>query len=165
MTVLAEKRLSRNWCSGQITTTAARGFFINKEGLLYSLWKLKKKVIRRFLLTVSGEKWFFLEKNPTISQKSAKHINQVRALVAEEKIRMWFTYLNEILGDGITVVDFKRFLILAEKEKSYDVKSTFEKDFVTTLIAANAAGHFAFPLTICKHERIPTTAINAAPLD
>nr|CAI5845243.1 unnamed protein product [Callosobruchus analis] len=98
-----------------------------------------------------------MKRHPEVSHKKAEFINKARAAVSEESIRRWFSHTKELLGTDAGS------LVLGPKGKNiYDV-GTSDKDNVTTLIAVNAAGLIAPPLTIYKFKRLPKTYATAAP--
>ncbi|KAJ8971514.1 hypothetical protein NQ314_000656 [Rhamnusium bicolor] len=167
-----------------IVGMAARGFPVNKEGLLYSVKKLVEEANMEtgFVNKTPGKKWLelFLKRHPIVRQKHAEYINKARASVTEEKIREWFSETTTLLGKNIDILNFpakiwnmdetamflspKGALILAERGKStYDITTTSEKENVTTLITVNAEGEIAPSLTIFKYDRLPAAVSNAAP--
>nr|CAI5830211.1 unnamed protein product [Callosobruchus analis] len=144
-----------------ILDCSSRGFPINKEGLLYSVQKILEEcdINTKLLKGTPGRKWFesFMKRHPEVSHKKAEFINKARAAVSEESIRRWFNHTKELLGTDAGS------LVLGPKGKNiYDV-GTSDKDNVTTLIAVNAAGLIAPPLTIYKFKRLPKTYATAAP--
>lgn len=88
-----------------ITSNAARGFPINREGLLYSVQHIVLKTNKQtpFIDSKPVKKWFysFLRRHPTISQKHAEYLSKARACVTEHNIRRWFTETRELLGEDV----------------------------------------------------------------
>lgn len=162
---------------------ADKGFPINKESLAYSVQKLIEEfdIEANFTNNIPGRKWFdtFLKRHPEVSQKHAEFMNKARASVSELNIRRWFNETRELLGADCDVLKHpkrifnmdetaiflspKGSLVLGPRGKNiYDVGSS-DKDNVTTLIAANAEGTIAPPLTIFKFQRLPKAYAQAAP--
>jgi|SRR5277367_6185611 len=167
-----------------IKNCARMGFPITKACLLDSVSLLIKtaKIENPFSNGVPGKKWFqsFMKRNPDISQKHAEYINNARAAVTEEKIRLWFRDVTEYLGENVKILedptrifnmDETAFylspvgsLVLAERGKPvYDTFRNSDKDNITTLITVSAAGCIAPSMTVFKYERIPTAIPKAAP--
>nr|CAI5868214.1 unnamed protein product [Callosobruchus analis] len=177
--LLARKQKLVAW----ILDCSSRGFPINKVGLLYSVQKILEEcdINTKLLKGTPGRKWFesFRKRHPEVSHKKAEFINKARAAVSEESIRRWFSHTKELLGTDAGILNNpervfnmdetaiflspKGSLVLGPKGKNiYDV-GTSDKDNVTTLIAVNAAGLIAPPLTIYKFKRLPKTYATAAP--
>lgn len=168
-----------------ILTNASHGFPVNKEGLMYSVQKIleKNRLDTPFTNNKPGRKWFesFLKRHPRISQKHSEYINKARAAITENKIRAWFAEVSGSIEDNEVFSHAERIwnmdetavflspkgaLILGEKGKNtYDITSTSEKDNVTTLMAVNAAGQMAPPLTIFKYDRLPKSVLEVAPIN
>ena len=92
-----------------ILESAARGFPINKEGLLYSVQKIIEECNLQtvFKNQTPGRKWFdsFMKRHPQITKKQAEFINKARAGVSENKIRQWFRETIELLGPDCNVLE------------------------------------------------------------
>lgn len=152
---------------------------VTKEQLLDSvqLILLQQKRANPFTDGRPGRKWFesFLKRHPKITQRVSQNLTPSRENVTEEQIRQWFdevkTYLESkqltnILDDPTRVFNCDEsafFLqpkggkVLAKRGASsvYTAGTNDDKENLTVLVTANAAGDLGPPMIVFKYERIP----------
>lgn len=153
---------------------------VNKDQLLDSVQLIVQtnKRANPFTNSRPGRKWYeaFLRRHPNISERVAQNLTAAREKVSEQQIRQWFqeieVYLRsknlfDITNDPKRVYNCDEsafFLqpkgnrVLAKKgDKSiYHAGTNDEKENLTVLVTANAAGKLAPPMVIFKYERIPS---------
>lgn len=153
---------------------------VNKEQLLESVQLIIRESKRPNPFTDArpGRKWYdsFMKRHPILSARVAQNLTPAREKVSEQQLREWFqeidSYLKsknlfEITNDPTRVFNSdesafflqpKADKVLARKgDKSvYNAGTNDEKENLTVLVTANAAGEFAPPMIIFKYERIPS---------
>lgn len=157
---------------------AGRRFPITKQYLLESVQKIMidQKRENPFTDNKPGRTWFesFLKRNPEIREKTAQNITKARDDVTEDDIIKWFKEVDEYLEEkGLKEVledpsrifnaDESAFFLTPKQDKvlakrgDNNLYSTGgdEKENLSVLITANAAGDLAPPMVIYNYERVP----------
>lgn len=167
---------------------ADSGFPITKAQLLDSVSLLIKKLKREnpFKNGRPGRHWFeaFIKRHPEVGQRVAQNLTQTRALVQESSLRAWFkevedyfimAHLEEAIKDPRRIFNCDEsafFLsptnnrVLAKRgaKNVYNIIPSSEKECVTVLVTANAAGELAPPM-VFKLKSIPFKISKTAPKD
>lgn len=169
-----------------IITMAKAGFPVSKETLLFSVKKLATEFSVKFGgKTNPGRKWYnlFRARHPNISIRTSQNLTSSRGLVSEVDISNWFqevkNYLDQnkltsILNDPQRVfntdetaffVNPKPGKVLAQKgsKNIYTSAGSDEKENITVLLTANAAGQLAPPMVVYRFVRIPQNIVAAVP--
>lgn len=157
---------------------------VNKDQLLDSVQLLlqEQKRPKPFTNSRPGRKWFnsFLKRHPNLSNslasRVAKNLTSAREKVKEGQIRQWFEEIKDYLeskelfditNDATRVFncDESAFFLQPKGEKVltkkgdknvYNAGTNDDKENLTVLVTANAAGVLAPPLVVFKYERIPS---------
>lgn len=156
-----------------------RHFPITKTMLLDSVEKIIKKTKRQnpFKNNRPGDKWFksFLRRHPELSSRVAQNLTPARENVTEKQIRHWFDEVREYLNssnlfditnepkrvfnadESAFYLNPKGSKVLARKgDKNIYSVGGDEKDNLTVLLTANAAGQVAPPMILFTYSRVPT---------
>ncbi|KAG5883196.1 hypothetical protein JTB14_013903 [Gonioctena quinquepunctata] len=152
---------------------------VNKEQLLdsVSLIVQESKRPNPFANSRPGRKWYdcFLKRHPNLSERVAQNLTPARENVSEPQLRQWFREMKEYLisknlfaitNDSTRVFncDESAFFLQPKGDKVltkkgnksvYNAGTNDEKDNLTVLVTANAAGELGPPMIIFKYERIP----------
>ncbi|KAF6217308.1 hypothetical protein GE061_001662 [Apolygus lucorum] len=132
-----------------------------------------------------GRKWFkaFMRRNPSVSVRQAENLTTSRARVTKEQVQTWFQEIEkylaarnifEILKNPARVFNGDEtgfFLspkgqrVLAERgsKSVYMTANADEKECLTVLITANAAGEQAPPMVVFSYERVPADIAASVP--
>lgn len=124
----------------------------------------------------------FLKRHPIIAERTAENISSARDAVTEDQINNWFkevkSYLNENDLSGILEDPDKIFntdesafflspkpgrVLVKRGTKNVYMASGDEKENVTVLLTANAAGKIAPPMIVYAYDRIPLYIANKVP--
>lgn len=156
------------------------GFPATKTQLLDSVEMLMKEFNRpnNFINNRPGNKWYscFMNRHPELSVRMSQNIS-------EANIRNWFgeieNYLKNnnfyhILNDSKRVFNadetafffnpkIKKVIVKRGESAVYNFINNNEKECLTTLITANAAGQLAPPMVIFPYIRIPSHIISSMP--
>lgn len=178
-----EEKLLEEW----IIHLAERRFPVTKDQLLDSVQVLIKRLKRPNPFTNGrpGRHWYeaFLKRHPTISQRTSQNLTSSRSAVTENHIKNWFqevtTYMEEnnlleALGDARRVFNCDEtafFLnpgnnrVLAKRGQKiiHNTIGSDEKECITTLIMANAAGEICPPMVVVDLQRIPKKLTQSVP--
>ncbi|KAI5636428.1 DDE superfamily endonuclease domain-containing protein [Phthorimaea operculella] len=174
----------KNW----LIFMADSGFPVTKNQLLDSVSILVQKLQRKNPFTGNrpGRHWYegFIKRHPEIGQRVAQNLSQTRAAVKEDDIRTWFKeiedyYVAAQLEDAakdprrVFNCDESAFFlsptdnkVLAKRgsKNVYSVTPGGEKDCVTVLLTANAAGELAPPAVLFKYSNeVPSRISKLAP--
>ncbi|XP_044580939.1 uncharacterized protein LOC123262671 [Cotesia glomerata] len=163
----------------------SRGFPVTKHQLIESVKLICDHDKRKtpFKTNRPGRGWYdsFLKRHPTVSERIAENVSLNRAKVSEEHIRSWFTEIKSYLTDeDLLLIDSTRIFnsdeaavslnpkpptVLAPKglKNVYNVVNNNEKENVTVLVTANAAGTLAPTLVLFSGESLPKDVIKVAP--
>lgn len=132
-----------------------------------------------------GRHWFesFLKRHPKIAERVSQNLTPTRASVKEECIRKWFLEVRNFLGEegfGHALEDPKRIFncdetafflssnedrVLVQKgsKSVYNLIASGEKENITTLVMANAAGLLPPSMVVFKFQRIAKSLAASAP--
>ncbi|KAJ8932218.1 hypothetical protein NQ314_014838 [Rhamnusium bicolor] len=168
-----------------LTTLGNRHFPIYKEQLLDSVQQImiKNKRQNPFTNDRPGKKWYqsFLKRHNEIVQRTCQNLTTSRDSVTQ-KDNLWFDEIKKYLEESnlmFILDDPKRiynadesafFLqpcaghVLTRKgEKNVYSASGNEKENLTVLVTANAAGQLPPPMIVFSYERIPSNISNNVP--
>lgn len=171
-----------------IITMAKAGFPVSKETLLSSVAKLATEYNIKFGGNANpGRKWYnlFLSRHPNISIRTSQNLVRSRSLVSEADISNWFrevkSYMDQneltsILNDPRRVFNTDEtafFLnpkpgkVLAQQgsKNIYTGAGADEKDNITVLLTANAAGQLPPPMVVYRFVRVPQHIVAGIPPD
>lgn len=134
---------------------------------------------------VLGRRWYegFLKRHQKVRLRTAQNLTKSRASVTEESIKAWFaevtSYLNNnhymnVLEDPRRIFNFDEsaFVLRPKSEKVlvrrnekcvFNFINNSEKECLTVLLGANAAGDLAPPMTVFAYERVPRSVIDSMP--
>lgn len=178
-----EENLLVKW----LLSLADSGFPATRLQLLDSVQMLVTKLNRSnpFKNNRPGKKWFrcFLTRHPQLSERLTQNLTKSRSDVSEKKVREWFQEIEDyVKTKGLAEVfhDPKRVfntdetafflcpkgvkaLIRKGDKTAYNFTSNDEKECLTTLITANAAGMLVPPMIMFNYERIPAHITNLMP--
>lgn len=153
---------------------------VTKEQLLDSVYLIiqESKRPNPFANSRPGRKWYnsFMKRHPNISERVSQNLTPARENVCELQLRQWFREIEEYLksknlfeitknprrvfnsDESAFFLQPKGDKVLAKKgDKSvYNAGTNDEKENLTVLVTASAAGEFAPPMIIFKYERIPS---------
>lgn len=170
-----------------VVTIGAAGFPVSKDQILASVEKVMSNLKREnpFSETGPGEKWFslFLQRHPEISARVSQALTTSRANVTEQHIRQWFSEVNEYVKTKKLENAFKNprqifncdesaFFLCPKGKKVYvrrgekhvySITGNDEKECLTTLVTANAAGELPPPMVVFAYERIPANVVTKFP--
>ena len=144
---------------------------VNKEQLLDSVHLIiqENKRPNSFANSRSGRKWYnsFMKRHPNISERVAQNLTPARENVSESQLRQWFKEIETYLKSKNLTRGNKRFyksLVMRahffssrkvtkcwpkKGDKSvYKAGTNDEKENLTVLVTANAAGELAPPMVI-----------------
>lgn len=119
----------------------------------------------------------FLQRHREVTTRISQNLTLARASVSEENLRRWFgeitDYINEhnygnIFKDPKRVFNAdetafflmpkgKKVLVQKGSKTVYNRIANDEKECLTTLVTANAAGMLAPPMVVFPYERLPGT--------
>lgn len=160
---------------------------ITKDQLLDSVEYIIKETNRKnsFINGRPGEKWYklFLKRHPELSERISQNLTTSRESVTEIQIRNWFTEIKEYLlsknlyqltsqPERVFNADEAAFflqpkgerVIVKKGEKNvYFAGNKDEKENLTVLVTANAAGTIAPPMVVFSYARIPSHIANSIP--
>ena len=180
-----EERILVKW----ITFMGEKHFPVNKEQLLDSVQKIifeKKLDSCPFTNNRPGKKWYssFLKRHPDLSERTAQNLSKARDEVTEDDILRWFAVIKGYLDskDLLEVInnperifntDESAFylqpkagrVLVRKGEKNVYTASGDEKENLTVLVTANAAGVLAPPMIVYPYERLPAVIANSVPKD
>ncbi|XP_031354205.1 uncharacterized protein LOC116178756 [Photinus pyralis] len=166
---------------------AKAGFPVSKETLLYSVEKLASEVGVTFAegKTRPGRKWYecFRKRHPQISDRTSQNLTSRRRDVQQEDLDRWFNEVESYVKENQLQAAFEDparifntdetafFLnpkpgkVLAEKgiKNVYTAAGADEKENLTVLITANAAGQLAPPMIVYRYARIPANIAHSVP--
>ncbi|XP_057340983.1 uncharacterized protein LOC130678024 [Microplitis mediator] len=166
-----------------------QGFPVTKNKLVESVEILCDSDNRKtpFPNNKPGRSWLegFLKRHPNVSEKLSEYLSATRAKVTEYQIRGWFTgitnYFTEFFTDeNFTKIDGTRIFngdaigvsmcpkpssVLAPKgiKNVYNTVSNNEKENVTVLVMANAAGNLAPTLVLFAGQSVPKDVTKMGP--
>lgn len=169
-----------------IITMSKAGFPLSRETFMYSVKKLATEYNIKFGgKTTPGRKWYnlFCARHPNISLRTSQNLTTSRRLVSEAVISNWFQEVKSYIDQNklTTILDNPRrvfntdetafFLnpkpgkVLAQKgsKNIYTSAGTDEKENITVLLTANAAGQLAPPMIVYRFVRIPQNIAVAMP--
>lgn len=158
------------------------GFPVTKDIFMGSVAKLARKL---GINKPPGEKWYklFRGRHKNISDRIYQNLTKSRASVTQENLNKWFseveTYLKDenlfsVMEDPCKVFNAdetacylnpKGSKVLAERgsKNVYLAGANDEKENITTLLTANAAGQLAPPMVVFRYQRIPLYIAEAVP--
>lgn len=174
-TILSEKEEENlvKW----IFHCAEQGFPVTKELLIESvrllLIQLKRK--NSFANGVPGRHWYegFLRRHNNVSKRLSENVSLRRAKVSESHIREWFNEVKQYLvSENLLNIDKSRIFNCDETSVALNPKSPTvlcqrgkknvrrivgdnEKECITVLVTANAAGQLAPPLILFSGQKMP----------
>ncbi|KAJ8911212.1 hypothetical protein NQ315_014924 [Exocentrus adspersus] len=169
-----------------ILTMARIGLPVTKQQLLDSVTLLIKNLKRpnKFTNGRPGRHWYegFLRRHPQISQRMTQNLTASRAAVSKKSIETWFEEIkNYFISSNITIEEPERIFnadesafflspkgnsVLAKKgSKTVYDRSGNDRECLTVLITANAAGCLAPPMVMYPYERIPKHIVMQVPKD
>lgn len=168
----------------------SQGFPVTKQKLIDSVKLLCDNDNRKtpFVNNKPGMSWFeaFVKRHPNVAERVPENLSVTRAKVTELGIRGWFKEVKNYLieasseeenlltidasrvfnGDEIGVsMNPKPSSVLAPRgtKNVYSIVSNNEKENVTVLVTANAAGNVAPTLVLFAGQSIPKDVIKIAP--
>ncbi|KAF6212246.1 hypothetical protein GE061_012767 [Apolygus lucorum] len=167
-----------------VLSISKAGFPTTRVELLDSVQRLLGEIQREnpFTQNRPGKKWLecFLKRHPSVTLRTPQNLTNSRASIKQHQILEWssvvYSYLVEndyaqILHDPMRVFngDESAFFLCPKGEKVlaqkgnkiiYQHVNNDEKECITVLVTANAAGQFAPPLLVFKYERIPSEILD-----
>ncbi|XP_063907880.1 uncharacterized protein LOC135126021 [Zophobas morio] len=180
---VAEEQALVKWCF----FLSDRGFPVTKNQLLDSVQLLIKTMKRPnpFQNNRPGRHWYelFLKRHPRVSSRTPQNLTSSRTNVTEENIRHWFIEITEYfiqndlmdaMSDPTRVYNAdetafflspkgSRVLVRKGQKSVYSFVANDEKECLTSLINANAAGKLAPPMILFSYERIPAAISSLMP--
>lgn len=177
-----EEKILVQW----LLSTACLQYPVTKELLLDSVEQILKQMKRANPFTDGrpGRKWYtsFLKRHPELSERVAQNLTTARANVTEEQVRNWFSEVHKYLRDKSILditndpnrvfnADESAFFLQPTGEKVITKKGSKvvysigndEKENLTVLMTANAAGKLAPPMVVFSYARIPSLIANSIP--
>ncbi|KAF6217229.1 hypothetical protein GE061_001583 [Apolygus lucorum] len=175
-----EEKFIENW----VLSISKAGFPTTRVELLDSVQRLLREIQREnpFTQNRPGKEWleYFLKRHPSVTLRTPQNLTNSRASIKQHQILEWssavYSYLVEndyaqILHHPIRVfnADESAFFLCPKGEKVlaqkgnktiYQHVNNDEKECITVLVTANAAGQFAPPLLVFKYERIPSEILD-----
>ncbi|CAK1586979.1 unnamed protein product [Parnassius mnemosyne] len=165
---------------------ADRHFPISREQLLDSVQQIIIKDNRKTPFTNNrpGKTWYqaFLKRHPEISERTAQNLITSRDNVTEQQIKSWFTEIKNYLQEQnlehllkrpsrIFNADESAFflspkssrVLVRRGDKTVYTTSGNEKENLTVLLTANAAGQIAPPMIVFAYERVPKPISDSVP--
>lgn len=159
---------------------------VAKEQLLDSVQAIVKLNNKQTPFTDGrpGRKWYqaFLKRHPEVSERLSQNLTTSREAVTEKQITSWFSEvgdylhnqgLDDVMKDPTRVfnTDESAFFlnpnpghVLVKKgDKNVYSVSGNEKENLTVLITANAAGQLAPPMIVFAYERVPKHIAESVP--
>lgn len=179
----AEENILEDW----ILHLASRRFPVTRDQLLDSVQALIKKLGKPnpFTNNRPGRHWYdaFLKRHPNISQRTAQNLTSSRSAVTEKNIRAWFEEVEqymrenqifEVLNEPTRVFNCDEtafFLnpsnnrVLAKKGQKtvHSTVGSDEKECLTTLLMANAAGDVCPAMVVVDLKRVPKKFTESVP--
>lgn len=171
-----------------IVAKAKKGFPLHKRNLVDTVQKIVTEDQRQtpFTNNKPGNSWVagFFKRHNEITQRHSEVINRGRAKVTEEKIRGWGNGLREYLKEekALDILDDPTRIFNADEsgfrtnpdtglvlgpinyEHFYIVKDGSEKENISALFTASAAGEIVPPCIVFPYVRIPREiAMNCNP--
>ncbi|KAJ8971663.1 hypothetical protein NQ314_000588 [Rhamnusium bicolor] len=170
-----------------LLSIADAGFPATRVQLLDSVQIIMQKLDRpnKFKNNRPGKKWFrcFLNRHPQLSERLTQNLTKSRSEVNEEKLRKWFDEikdyvkskkLEDVFEDPKRIFNTDetafflspkgiKCLVRKGDKTSYNFINNDEKECLTTLITANAAGMLVPPMVMFNYERIPAHISNLMP--
>lgn len=165
-----------------------QGFPVTKLKLLDSVKLLCDNDDRKtpFVDNKPGRSWYeaFMKRHLQVSKRVSENLSVTRAKVTEIGIRAWFqgirNYLIETLTEDLLNIDPTRIFngdeigvsmnpkpssVFAPRgtKNVYNIVGNNEKENVTVLVTANAAGNLAPTLLLFAGQSIPKDVIKVAP--
>lgn len=171
----AEEAILVEW----ILSLANMHYPITKDQLIDSVEHIIRETKRPnpFKENRPGRKWYqaFLKRHPELSERVAQNLTTAREAVNEDRLRGWFQEIEQYLKSKnlfdisnnpsrVFNSDESAFFLQPKGEKVlsrkgnksvYNAGTNDEKENLTVLVTANAAGNFAPPMIVFKYERIP----------
>ncbi|CAH2097239.1 unnamed protein product [Euphydryas editha] len=159
---------------------------VTKDQLLDSVQRIITAGQRStpFTLNRPGKKWYsaFLKRHSILAERVAENMSAARVGVSEEQIRGWFTEikdyltqnnLSEMLDDPTKIfnTDESAFflspkpgrVLVKRGTKNVYLANGDEKENLTVLLTANAAGKLAPPMIVYSYNRIPANIAKNVP--
>ncbi|XP_020294258.1 uncharacterized protein LOC109859930 [Pseudomyrmex gracilis] len=158
---------------------SSRGCPVTKDHLINSVAMIVKKLNKPnpFVDDRPGRYWYaaFLKRHPELSKRMCKNVTLSRALVSETSVRKWFQNIDDYLKkEQLQNIDLSRIFntdetalmlnpkesaVLAEKRSKniYNIVNNNEKQNVTVLVTANAAGQLAPTMVVFAYKRVPSS--------
>ncbi|KAJ8941959.1 hypothetical protein NQ314_010178 [Rhamnusium bicolor] len=170
-----------------LLSIADAGFPATRVQLLDSVQIIMQKLDRpnKFKNNRPGKKWFrcFLNRHPQLSERLTQNLTKSRSEVNEEKLRKWFDEikdyvkskkLEDVFEDPKRIFNTDetafflspkgiKCLVRKGDKTAYNFINNDEKECLTTLITANAAGMLVPPMVMFNYERIPAHISNLMP--
>ncbi|CAG4973401.1 unnamed protein product [Parnassius apollo] len=166
--------------------SAERRFPITREQLLDSVQRIVtvQRKSTPFTANRPGKKWFssFIKRHPILAERTAENLSSARNEVTEEQINNWFKEVDEYLAEKGLLEALKEpsrvfnadesAFFLAPKpgrvlvrrgEKHVYAASGDEKENLTVLLTANAAGTLAPPMIVFAYDRVPDRISSSVP--
>ncbi|TGZ48732.1 Tigger transposable element-derived-like protein [Temnothorax longispinosus] len=161
------------------------GFPVTKSVLISSVASLMKELNREnpFTNNCPGRSWYdgFLKRHPELAQRIAQNLSYSRSSVTEIALRKWFaevkTHLEkenaaDLDATRIFNCDESAFYLSPKSEKVlvkkgdkavYNFINNDDKECLTVLFTASAAGAMAPPMILFTYERIPASISASIP--
>lgn len=169
-----------------LITLSDRHFPIDKEQLLDSVQRIIIKSNREnpFKNNRPGKKWYqsFLKRHQEIAQRTSQNLTISRDNVTEKDIKAWFDEIKKYLEEKnlMSILDDPKRIYNADESAFFlqpragrvltrkgnkNVYSTAgnDKENLTVLVTANAAGQLPPPMIVFSYERIPSSISNSVP--
>lgn len=169
-----------------ILESQKKGFPISRHQLVESVKKLVTDLNLKtpFKNNKPGKKWveLFLKRHPEISERIPQTLTVPRATISKEKLFSWFeeieayvseNNLTEVIADPVRVfnADESAFFlnpqggkVLARKgDKNVYQMGNDEKECLTFLFTANAAGMMPPPMIVFRYDRVPSYVVSSVP--
>lgn len=179
----AEENILIQW----IFELAKLHYPISKLQLIDSVEQIIKETKRKNNFTDGrpGDKWYklFLRRHPELSVRIAQNLTTSREKVTEAQIRNWFEEIKaymieknlyEITNQPERIFNADeaafflqpkgdRVLVKKGERNVYSAGNNDEKENLTVLVTANAAGRIAPPMVLFSYERIPSYISSSIP--
>ena len=163
-----------------------KGFAVTKQQLLDSVQILVNKIVKRktpFSDGRPGRHWYekYLRRHPKLSQKIEENSTERRAPLSEERLKNWFLEVKKLLVEKellnihpsrIFTCDEAAFFLSPEDDKVliqrgsktvYNLAKSNDKECLTSMFTANAAGNLAPPIVMFRYQRIPYSITTSIP--
>lgn len=158
-----------------------QGFAVTKNKLVENVKMLCDSGNKKtpFVNNKPGRSWLesFLKRHPNVREKISENLSVTRDKVTEYQIREWFTGITNYFTEFFTDENFAKIdgtrvfngdeiqisMCPKSTKNVYNIVSNNEKENVTILVTANAAGDLAPTLVLFAGQSVPKDVIKMRP--